>query len=125
MPSDQFELLVDTAVDDQRTTAVEIPPWASEVMIKVPQLINACTMTLEMLGPEDVTAAKLAADVDTDWIRVVSGEGNTDFLGVGVGPAFVNVTPFVQGFPRGAFLRLKTSALQIENRSFLIYFKGP
>ncbi len=124
MPSDQFELLIAVAVDTQRTNVVEIPPWASEVMIKVPSL-NSCTMTLEMLGPDDVTAAKLAADVDTDWIQVISGDGNTDFLGVGVGPAFVNVTPFLQGFPRGAFLRLKTSSVQATNRSFKIYFKGP
>ena len=124
MPSDQFELLMDTAVDSQRTTVCEIPPWASEVMIKVP-VLNNCTMTIEMLGPDDVTAAKLVPDVDTDWISVISGEGNTDFLGVGVGPAFVNVTPFLQGFPRGAFLRLKTSSPQATSRTFKIYFKGP
>ncbi len=124
MPSDQFELLMAVAVDDMRSSCVEIPPWASEVMVKCPPL-DSCTLTLEMLGPGDVTAAKLASDVDTDWIRVVSGEGNTDFLGVGIGPAFVNITPFVQGFPRGAFIRIKASVTQTSNRAFLIYFKGP
>lgn len=124
MPSDVFELLIDTAVDTQRTTCVEIPPWASEVMIKVPE-INFCTMTLEMLGPDDVTAAKLVPSIDTDWLPVYSGDGNTDFLGLGLAPAFVNVTPFMQGFPRGAFVRLKTSIIQTANRAFKLYFKGP
>jgi hypothetical protein len=78
-----------------------------------------------MLGPDDVTAAKLVPDQDEDWERVVSGDGNTDFLGVGVGPAFVNITPFIQGFPRGAFVRIKTSVAQTANRVFKIYFKGP
>jgi hypothetical protein len=117
-------MLIDVAVDVRRSTCYEIPPWASEVMVKCP-LLDSCTLTLEMLGPDDVTAAKLQPDIDTDWIRVISGEGNTDFLGIGVGPAFVNVTPFVQGFPRGAFLRIRSSVPQTANRTFLIYFKGP
>ncbi len=124
MPSDQYTMLIDVAVDARRSTCYEIPPWASEVMVKAP-LVDSCTLTLEMLGPDDVTAAKLLASATEDWIRVVSGEGNTDFLGVGVGPAFVNITPFLQGFPRGAFMRIRTSRDQLADRSFQVYFKGP
>jgi hypothetical protein len=92
-------------------------------MIKVPAIVDG-TLTLEMIDPDDITPAKLAADSDTDWGPVYSDEGRTDILGVGLDPAWVNITPFIGGFPQGGHMRVVCTAVQIANKEFMVHFKG-
>ena len=123
MPADKLPLTIDISVDAYKSSAIEIPVWGRECMIKVPSVDN-CTCMIEILAPDDATPAKLAADIDTDWGRAYSSDGNTDFLGLGLDPAFINVTRFLEGFPQGAFMRLVVTVEQTADRSFMAYFKS-
>jgi len=123
MPIDKQPLKIDISVDDQKSTSVEIPSWARTAVIKVPAIDNG-TLTLEMIDPADITVAKLAADSDTDWGPVYSDEGRTDVLGVGLDPAWVNISPFIGGFPQGGHMRLVCTAAQAADKEFVIHFKS-
>jgi len=123
MPIDKLPMNIVIAVDDQKSTSVEIPSWALSAVLKVPAITDG-TLTLEMIDPADITPAKLAADSDTDWAPVVSDEGRTDILGVGQDPAFVNISPFIGGFPRGGHMRVVCTAAQVADKAFVCHFKG-
>lgn len=123
MPFDKQPLKIIIAVDAYKSSAVEIPAWARSAILKVPSIDNG-TITFEMIDPEAVTAAKLAADVDTDWGPVYSDEGRTDVLGVGLDPAWINITPYIGGFPQGGHMRLVCTAAQLADKEFVVHFNG-
>jgi hypothetical protein len=123
MPIDKLFMNIVVAVDDQKSTSIEIPSWARTAVMKVPAITNG-TLTLEMIDPADITAAKLAADSDTDWAPVYSDEGRTDILGVGLDPAFVNISPYIGGFPQGGHMRVVCTAAQVADMEFVVHFKS-
>jgi hypothetical protein len=123
MPIDKLFMNIVVAVDDQKSTSIEIPSWARTAVMKVPAITDG-TLTLEMIDPADITAAKLAADSDTDWAPVYSDEGRTDILGVGLDPAFVNISPYIGGFPQGGHMRVVCTAAQVADMEFVVHFKS-
>jgi hypothetical protein len=123
MPIDKLPLKIDVSVDGQKSTSVEIPSWARTAVVKVPAIDDG-TLTLEMIDPSDITPAKLAASSDTDWGPVYSDEGRTDILGVGLDPGWVNITPYIGGFPQGGHMRLVCTAAQSADKDFMVHFKS-
>ena len=123
MPIDKLPLKIDISVDDQKSNSLEIPSWARTAVIRVPAIDNG-TLTIEMIDPSDITPAKLAAESDTDWGPVYSDEGRTDILGVGLDPAWVNITPYIGGFPQGCHMRLVCTAAQSADKDFMVHFKS-
>jgi len=123
MPIDKQKLYLTVAVDSQKTTSVEIPAWARTAILKVPAIDNG-TLMLEMIDPADITPAKLAPDSDTDWATVYDREGRTDILGVGLDPAFVNITTYIEGFPQSGHMRVACTAIQSADKEFIVHFKS-
>jgi hypothetical protein len=122
MPIDKLFMKITVAVDSQKSSSLEIPSWARTAIMKVPAITDG-TLTLEMIDPADITPAKLAADSDTDWCPVYSDEGRTDILGVGQDPAFVNITPYIGGFPQSGHMRVVCSVAQVADMEFVVHFK--
>jgi hypothetical protein len=123
MPIDKLPLKIDISVDDQKSSSCEIPSWARTAIMKVPAITDG-TLTLEMIDPSAITPAKLAADSDTDWGPVYSDEGRTDILGAGLDPAWVNITPYIGGFPQGGHMRIVCTAAQGADKDFMVHFKS-
>lgn len=123
MAQDRLNAFIYIAVDTYKSTAIEIPVWAQSAVVKVPAIDNG-TLTIEMIDPVDVTPAKLAPDSDTDWCTAYSDEGRTDILGVGLDPAFVNITPYIGGFPQSGFMRFVCTASQSSDKQFIVHFRS-
>ena len=123
MPIDKLYMKIDITVDTQKSTSVEIPVLARTALMKVPAIDDG-TLTFEMIDPSDITPAKLAPSSDTDWSPVYSDEGRTDVLGVGQDPAFVNITPYIGGFPQSGHMRVVTTVAQTANKTFVVYFRS-
>jgi len=117
-----LDFSIDITIDDQKSSSVEIPGWVKTAVIRVPSLDN-CTLTVEVIAKGDATLAKLLASNDTDWLQVYNADGYTDVLGLGLDPAWVNISSYLEGLPTGCHMRIATSVAQTANREFEVFFK--
>jgi hypothetical protein len=105
--------LVNT-VDTTETEAVEIPSWARAAVLVIPN-IAAGAVTAKFIHNDNVTAAKLLASSNTDWVplqvAIDSVGALKEVMANGDDPAIVDITAFIRGLGDG-FIRFTCAGAQ-------------
>lgn len=123
-PHFSIDIVVDISTDTTKSGPVEIPQWTKSASMYIPAIDANGIISSEGILAENVTAAKLVADQDTDWVVLRDKAESAQIAASGVENILMDITEFVTGMPVGSFFRVVCAAAQIADRTFHITFRG-
>jgi hypothetical protein len=116
---------LDNTVDTAMSEAFEIPDWAKECSLQIPTIVTG-TVGFQFMKEADVTAAKIVADQNTDWVNVVvaiDSVGNLTIGYDGTGAVVVQMGAFMRGLGKG-MLRVVCGGVQNAVTTWYAHFAG-
>ena len=126
-PSATFDFIHDytgTGADTQKTYPVQVPEWTINALLFVPALNVNSVVSMEMIEIEDVTAAKLIPDQDTDWKAVLTEGEASQIVASGVEDCWIDITEFIRACPPNCFVRFVMAQAQGADSTWIIVFRG-